>query len=1468
MGETAIAAGVGISMLGGLLQSMGLEEVGEGVSEFGNIITLAGTAIITIIPIIKTLSSALVTGGVSAQAAWWWAILIVAAVAALVVGIVAIATAVKNASIEERMKKAAQATEEAKKAADSAKEAYDELLSNKEAYNETQKALEDLVYGTKEWKTALYEANQQVLELLEKYPELVKYLSRGQDGQLTIDEAGFDSIIAQQEKAVANAQALVGANQLDEQKLKMEKAKEDFNDKTVVIRNQNTENERIDFDATEGLREDLEDLYLVQDSSLTEQTGKAEELAKKYQVTTDQIWSTALALEKSKNEIEGIALETENIARANLTAQASQKVQESDFGKEVIDTFASSQTGDLYQQQINDKKASMDVEKDYAENADIKALAEEYGVSNELNGDDTHDLQVLYAKMSGLESIEDIPDGIAASEEKMLEAIAKMDVANDQSEKMDDYIDKLEGLNEEDQNNIAGIFSQSGKGMSIDFAESVKAGFEDDADGNAALEEQAKKLGYNSIEEWASALNMTVEDFYDKAEENARAAVTARTQAYSKLNKALGKSDEERIEKLSETVELSAGQEEALAEKLVGVINTAGVEAGASLQTTLGSALNSLGEDADSVASYLGSMNWNDLEAWEELPEVFKEMGISITPELEKLITDAKNAGIAVSMVDFNKLNEEIKSTYDTLKSIKSGEQGREFDQKTYEQLIVADKTLADKFVQVGDKFVYMGSSMDTLTGALEQNTVALLNKATKQLEGKKNLATLAENKVSSMGSDLSITDDFSKWTATQKQDFLESYRNSAAEKYGSTDPNILSNITDSSGKSLGMSFATDFSLLTEEEMDKFLAGIKKNYDERADIEEEYQKKMSEARIVGYTLNSATANATKAKELRETKEGDEYSKALSLQAVQSGGVANSVIDDYNALIEKETLTDQEKIDMEELEKTIQEGIDRMAKSLEHLNNIADLQSKVEEALYNASQRQIDELSNINSSVEAANAALINEMRTQVAEERQREEQEKAMADLADKETRLAYLMRDTSGANAMEVASLQKEVTSDKEQMGDNLIDQKLDALEDANAKAAEQRQKQIDLAQAQLDWSRESGQLSQEAARITNESLAQVNSGVDPLDTELANILSAENNWGAMTSEQLAAEQQQFTTMVNTAADSKEVLEAVEQDTSSTSTYTDEVAEKTATDVSSQAILDRLGAINAQEKNRDTAAKAAAEAIVNGADSGGFAKKEDNSAYVKAKQDYIANGGRAEDFDAVVAHYISSGKGLSTTEKVGTDGQIYSGTFPGSSVSGMDGNAAGDYDNVDVTIPGYGTFNVEVGEGDQKYSGVSDDLNKKITNLSGGTPSNGWLALYEGVPYVYKDGYWRIISQSSTQPNANALAEAMKKSLNTYETGGLADFTGPAWLDGTKSRPEYVLNAAQTERFFSLIDVLEKYDSSDAKKQSGDNYFEIEINVEKLENDYDVEQLAYKIRSMIYDDAIYRNVNSISTVR
>ena len=43
------------------------------------------------------------------------------------------------------------------------------------------------------------------------------------------------------------------------------------------------------------------------------------------------------------------------------------------------------------------------------------------------------------------------------------------------------------------------------------------------------------------------------------------------------------------------------------------------------------------------------------------------------------------------------------------------------------------------------------------------------------------------------------------------------------------------------------------------------------------------------------------------------------------------------------------------------------------------------------------------------------------------------------------------------------------------------------------------------------------------------------------------------------------------------------------------------------------------------------------------------------------------------------------------------------------------------------------------------------------------------------------------------------------------FASGGLATFTGPAWLDGTKKRPERVLSAVQTELFERMVHSLEQ---------------------------------------------------------
>jgi len=77
------------------------------------------------------------------------------------------------------------------------------------------------------------------------------------------------------------------------------------------------------------------------------------------------------------------------------------------------------------------------------------------------------------------------------------------------------------------------------------------------------------------------------------------------------------------------------------------------------------------------------------------------------------------------------------------------------------------------------------------------------------------------------------------------------------------------------------------------------------------------------------------------------------------------------------------------------------------------------------------------------------------------------------------------------------------------------------------------------------------------------------------------------------------------------------------------------------------------------------------------------------------------------------------------------------------------------------------------------------------------------------------------------------------------------------------------VLSARDTENFIQLKDILSSLLREDTSSgNSGDNYFEIHIDVDSLNNDYDVEQLATKIKKMINDDARYRNVNSINLLR
>ena len=120
----------------------------------------------------------------------------------------------------------------------------------------------------------------------------------------------------------------------------------------------------------------------------------------------------------------------------------------------------------------------------------------------------------------------------------------------------------------------------------------------------------------------------------------------------------------------------------------------------------------------------------------------------------------------------------------------------------------------------------------------------------------------------------------------------------------------------------------------------------------------------------------------------------------------------------------------------------------------------------------------------------------------------------------------------------------------------------------------------------------------------------------------------------------------------------------------------------------------------------------------------------------------------------------------------------------------------------------------------------------------------------------------------STTGTYVSTMLDKLKK--GKYATGGLANFTGPAWLDGSPSKPELVLNAKDTKNFIALKDILSrvmKLQNSGDGSLSNAN-FEINVNVDHISSDYDVDKLTERIKRNIVKDASYRNVTQARRMR
>ena len=170
-----------------------------------------------------------VAANIGLQASMWpilvITLLVVAAFAVLVAIVYGVVKAIQyfqSQTPEAKLKALEEAAAKSKEALQEATTAVQELADTLEGLKDSYKALENLEKGTTEWLLKVMEVNEQVTDLLKKYPELEKYVNWDK-GYAELSEQGME--VAQQ---LANKELVTKSNVYNEDQIAVKKQQQNM----------------------------------------------------------------------------------------------------------------------------------------------------------------------------------------------------------------------------------------------------------------------------------------------------------------------------------------------------------------------------------------------------------------------------------------------------------------------------------------------------------------------------------------------------------------------------------------------------------------------------------------------------------------------------------------------------------------------------------------------------------------------------------------------------------------------------------------------------------------------------------------------------------------------------------------------------------------------------------------------------------------------------------------------------------------------------------------------------------------------------------------------------------------------------------------------------------------------------------------------------------------------------------------
>lgn len=535
--------------------------------------------------------------------------------------------------------------------------------------------------------------------------------------------------------------------------------------------------------------------------------------------------------------------------------------------------------------------------------------------------------------------------------------------------------------------------------------------------------------------------------------------------------------------------------------------------------------------------------------------------------------------------------------------------------------------------------------------------------------------------------------------------------------------------------------------------------------------------------------------------------------------------------------------------------------ERLEYSEQALDDYVSIQEEVIKILEDNAKEEVDLTKEKYDAMSEADNDYLDALQDALDKQKKMRDEESKWNDLATKEKKLSLMQRDTSGANAKEVASLEQEVQDSRENLLSESIDNVVNELKELYDSQKEARDLEI-------EYMEEVTENAQYFNQWASEIMGNWNSIEDFQDWFLQNDPDVENMSVEQTEQYMNnlkddySKYSKYTALLNNdmtadatqiAAEVDFLYSTVSENISDVGTVSQEVAQRAADDAYQAGVEAQEAAQKAIDAAQDAivAAEEAYQDAVNKMNDTQTKIDETNAELNKAEED-AANAHKAAMSEMVEAS--KSGIEEVSTKAMSVILEWSDLDYKNATVDELNewGRQRGFVDEDNRWVAGY--YNA-VAQSGRDMSGIERQIAQwKVgyTPVGGSTVIDYFDSLQEAQER-YNDFY------SQAKGDTSRLSGPTPVYKVAYAKGGLVDYTGPAWVDGTPQRPEAFLNPTDTQRIAQAAQLLSdlpylgnNFGNSTVSSNVGDTNIQVHINIDSISSDYDVDQMINRVRQEI----------------